>query len=59
MTDCGLEGSGANRSITTFLGGGGSLLPEIVITLRPTWPGACGGASLNSKGSGVGGLGGA
>ena len=32
ITDCGLAGNGANLSITTFLGGGGILLPEMVIT---------------------------
>jgi hypothetical protein len=33
MTLCGLDGIGANLSMITFLGGGGKLLPEIVITL--------------------------
>jgi len=33
-------------SMTTFLGGGGKHLPEILITLRPSLHGAFGGASL-------------
>lgn len=33
-------------SITTFLGGGGKHLPEILIILRPSVQGAFGGASL-------------
>ena len=49
MTDCGLHGSGAKRSMTTFLGGGGNRLPEIVINLRPTGGGGLGGASLTIK----------
>ena len=42
--------------MTTFLGGGGNRLPEIVISLRPTGAGGLGGASLTIKGSGVDGL---
>ena len=34
ITDCGLSGNGAKRSITTFLGGGGKCLPEIVTNQR-------------------------
>lgn len=56
MTDCGLHGSGAKRSMTTFLGGGGKRLPEIVIIFGPTCAGGCGGASRMTKGSGVAGL---
>ena len=33
-------------SMTTFLGGGGKHLPEILIILRPSLHGAFGGASL-------------
>jgi hypothetical protein len=58
ITDCGLDGSGANLSMITFLGGGGRRLPEMVITLRPTCAGGWGGASLITKGSGVHGRGG-
>ncbi len=57
-TDCGLLGTGAKRSITTLRGGGGKRLPEIVISLRPTAGGGCGGASRITNGSGVDGLGG-
>ena len=42
--------------MTTFLGGGGNLLPEIVTNLRPTGSGAGGGASRTTNGSGVSGL---
>lgn len=58
ITDWGLLGKGASLSITTFLGGGGIRLPEIVITLRPTAAGGCGGASRTTNGCGVTGLGG-
>ncbi len=37
----------------TFLGGGGNLLPDIVISLTPTGVGGRGGASRIIKGSGV------
>lgn len=57
-TDCGLLGIGASLSITTLRGGGGSRLPEMVISLRPTGCGAWGGASRIIRGSGVDGLGG-
>jgi len=53
-----LLGSGAKRSITTFRGGGGKRLPEIVIIFLPTATGGCGGASRTIRGSGVEGLGG-
>lgn len=43
-TACGLAGNGAIFSTMNFLGGGGSLLPEIVINLRPTGAGGGGGA---------------
>ena len=49
MIACGLAGMGANLSITTFRGGGGNRLPEIVINLRPTGGGGLGGASLTIK----------
>ncbi|RNA41363.1 hypothetical protein BpHYR1_043589 [Brachionus plicatilis] len=52
-TDCGLLGSAARRSITTFLGAGGNCLPLMVITLRPTCSGGAGGASRITIGSGV------
>ena len=58
MTDCGLLGNGANRSMTTFLGGGGNRLPEIVTTFWPTAFGGRGGASRMTNGGGVSGLGG-
>ncbi len=44
--------------MTTFLGGGGNCLPDIVISLRPISDGGCGGASRMTTGSGVFGLGG-
>jgi hypothetical protein len=56
MIACGLAGIGASLSMTTFRGGGGSLLPDIVINFRPTGTGGFGGASLTIKGSGVDGL---
>ena len=43
-TACGLAGSGAIFSTMTFLGGGASLLPAMVINLRPTGAGGAGGA---------------
>ena len=58
MTDWGLDGSGASRSITTLRGGGGSFLPEMVMILRPISCGGGGGASLTTNGSGVSGRGG-
>ena len=58
MTDCGLSGSGAIRSIITLRGGGGKWLPDIVINLRPIAGGGGGGASRNTIGSGVFGFGG-
>ena len=58
ITACGLLGTVANLSTITFLGGGGSLLPEIVIIFWPTAGGSLGGASRTTKGSGVHGLGG-
>jgi hypothetical protein len=58
MTGCGLLGIGANRSTTTFLGGGGNGLPDIVITCVGMHGGGHGGASRITNGSGVHGLGG-
>jgi len=58
ITDWGLDGSGARRSMTTLRGGGGIFLPEMVIILRPTWAGGCGGASRTTRGWGVTGRGG-
>ena len=57
-TDCGLFGIGANRSIITFLGGGGNLRPCIDTYLQPIIGGGFGGCSRIIKGSGVTGLGG-
>lgn len=42
--------------MTTFLGGGGILLPEIVITFLPIETGCLGGNSRITSGSGVHGL---
>ena len=42
---CGLLGNGGNLSITTFRGGGGNCLPDIVINLRPKSGGCFGGDS--------------
>lgn len=53
ITTCGLVGSSANFSMTTFLGGGFSVLPGIVIILGRTTGGGGGGASRIIKGSGV------
>jgi hypothetical protein len=53
-----LLGKGANLSIITFLGAGGNLLPEIVMTFWPTAAGGLGGASRMTNGAGVSGLGG-
>jgi len=44
--------------MTTFLGGGGIRLPEIVILFEPTGRGGDGGASRTMRGSGVAGRGG-
>ena len=53
MMPCGLEGSGAKRSMTTLRGGGGKRLPDIVMTLRPMCGGGAGGFSRITSGSGV------
>ena len=53
ITFCGLLGNGASLSMTTFLGGGGNRLPEMVILFGPTGIGGCGGASRMINGSGV------
>lgn len=53
MTPCGLLGSGAKRSMTTFLGGGGNFLPEILMYFLLTVRGGAGGSSRIIKGSGV------
>ncbi len=37
ITDCGLQGRGAKRSIITFLGAGGSLLPILDIRILVSW----------------------
>lgn len=58
ITDCGLAGSGAKRSMITLRGGGGKRLPEIFISLRPMTGGGGGGCSRITNGSGVTGLGG-
>lgn len=58
ITFCGLFGIGASLSMTTFLGGGGIRLPEMVIRFVPIGRGACGGASRRMSGSGVDGRGG-
>jgi hypothetical protein len=34
ITDCGLQGRGAKRSIITFLGAGGSLLPILIFRIK-------------------------
>jgi hypothetical protein len=39
--------------MTTFRGGGGNCLPDIVIIRRLTGVGGCGGASRITNGSGV------
>ena len=39
ITFCGFGGRAASLSITTFRGGGGCLLPEMVILLGPTGAG--------------------
>lgn len=44
--------------MTTFRGGGGNCLPEIVTILRPTWAGGGGGTSRITNGWGVSGRGG-
>jgi len=50
MTFCGLAGSAVSLSMTTFLGGGGLRLPEMVIHFGAI---GCGGASRKTNGSGV------
>jgi hypothetical protein len=49
ISGCGLLGIGGRRSITTFLGGGGNCLPDMVISLRPTSGGCLGGISRITK----------
>jgi hypothetical protein len=58
ITDWGLLGNGAKRSMTTLRGGGGSFLPEIFMSLRPIKGGTGGGCSRITRGSGVTGRGG-
>ena len=49
----GLAGNWGSLSMTTLRGGGGSRLPDMVITFWPSRGGAGGGSSRNTNGSGV------
>ena len=57
ITGCGLEGRGANFSMITFLGGGSTDLPGIVMIFVGQDGGGAGGCSLTIKVSGVKGAG--
>ncbi|RNA40872.1 hypothetical protein BpHYR1_033622 [Brachionus plicatilis] len=56
ITGWGFAGTWGSRSMTTFLGGGGSRFPEMVMIFLLTGAGGVGGASRMTIGSGVVGL---